>query len=61
MKRLGRHSEHPLSIFTLIVIGVEMLAIAAIGWHACTEEVNVRHPATWFGEHIIEPRGPLGQ
>jgi hypothetical protein len=35
-----------------------MLAIAAIVWYACTETANVEHPATWFGEHTTDLRGP---
>ncbi len=61
MKSQKTHGGEPLSAFTLIVIGVEMLAIAAIVWHACTDTVNARHPATWFGEHTVDLGGPKGK
>jgi hypothetical protein len=58
MKRAGTHDEQPLSTFTLVVIGIEMVAIAAIICYACTEAANVGHAATWFGEHTVDQRGP---
>jgi hypothetical protein len=44
----------------LIVIGIEMLVIAATIAYAWTEPPNVGHAATWFGERLTDPRGPKG-
>jgi hypothetical protein len=57
MKSPDTHGEEPLSIFTLIVISLEMLAIVAIVCYACTETANGEYSATWFGEHTMELRG----
>lgn len=60
MKFAATHSEEPLSTFALIVIGIEMLIIAALIVYACTKPANVGHTATWFGEHTSDARGPNG-
>jgi hypothetical protein len=57
MKNSHAHGGEPLSASALIVIGLEMLGIAAIIWYACTAAVNAEHPATWFGERAIDARG----
>ncbi len=61
MKRAATNGEESLSTFALIVIGIEMLVVAAIICYACTEAADVGHAATWFGEHTIDPRGPKGK
>ena len=62
MKRTATHGEEPLSMFALLVTGIEMRAIAAIIYYACTAPANVGHAATWFGEHTVDPReGPKGK
>ncbi len=61
MKRTATHGEDPLNTFALIVIGLEMLIVAAITCYAFTEPANAEHAATWFGEHAMDPRGPTGK
>ncbi len=61
MTRAATHGEEPLSTFALIVIGIEMLTIAALICYACTEVANVGHAATWFGEHTSDLRGLNGK
>jgi hypothetical protein len=69
MKRTATKGEEPLSMFALIVIGLEMLTVAGVIWYACTEAGNVGHVPTWFGERVpvpsslgtVDPRGPKGK
>jgi hypothetical protein len=61
MNRARKHGEQPLGTFALVVIGVEMLAIAAITCYAFTEEANAGHAATWFGERTVHQRGLKGK
>ena len=69
MKRKATKGEEPLSTFSLIVIGLEMLTVAGVIWYACTEAGNVGHAPTWFGErvpvgsslHTVDPRRPKGK
>ncbi len=61
MKRAATHGEEPLNVFALLVTGIEMLAVAAIIWYACTAQANVGRAATWFGEHAGASRGPAGK
>jgi hypothetical protein len=60
MNRARKPGEQPLGTFALVVIGIEMLAIAAIICYAFTEAANVGHAATWFGEGTMHQRGPKG-
>jgi hypothetical protein len=60
MKSPETHGEEPLSTFTLIVIGLEMLAVAAIVCYACIEAPNVGHHATWLGVHTVARVGRAG-
>jgi hypothetical protein len=61
-----KRGEQPLGTFALIVIGLEMLAVAGVIWYACTVAANEGRSATWFGErHPVTgsplmgyPRGP---
>ena len=55
MKRKATKGEEPLSMFSLIVIGLEMLTVAGVIWYACTEAGNVGHAPTWFGERVRVP------
>ena len=52
MKRTATKGDEPLSMFALIVIGLEMLTVAGVIWYACTEAGNVGHAPTWFGERV---------
>jgi hypothetical protein len=68
MKRKATKGEEPLSMFSLIVIGLEMLTVAGVIWYAWTAAGNVGHVPTWFGERVrvpssldtVDPRGPKG-
>jgi hypothetical protein len=69
MKRTATKGEEPLSMFSLIVIGLEMLTVVGVIWYACTEAGNVGHTPTWFGERVpvasslgtLNQRGPKGK
>ena len=69
MKRGAKTGEEPLNTFALIVVGLEMLAVVAIVWYACTGAANVGRAPTWFGERVpVAPppdtvglRGPKGK
>jgi hypothetical protein len=69
MMRTATKGEEPLSMFALIVIGLEMLAVAGVIWYACTEAGNVGHAPMWFGERVpvassldtVDQRGPKGK
>ena len=69
MKRKATKGDEPLSIFSLIVIGLEMLTVAGVIWYACTAAGNVGHAPTWLGErvpvgsslHTVDPRRPKGK